>query len=154
MPLVSVKSTFSLLFWHKILIPSFKCYCHEGLCMSQHTGSHKNGLNLLGEKYLNESHWRMHRIRLLECTKNVCLSVFVLNAWAVKRKAKWIGDVFNLLQILNFLHQIMLSYAFLAHLSRRLTRWAYRIGLELASVRPCVRVCDRVSVNNFKHEYL
>ena len=35
--------------------------------MSQHTGSHKNILNLLGEKYLNESHWPMHRIRLLEC---------------------------------------------------------------------------------------
>ena len=28
--------------------------------------------------------------------------------------------------------------AFLAHLSRRLTRWAYRIGLEPASVCPCV----------------
>ena len=36
--------------------------------MSQHTGSHKNSLNLLGEKYLNESHWPMRRIRLLECT--------------------------------------------------------------------------------------
>ena len=35
--------------------------------MSQHTGSHKNSLNLLGEKYLNEPHWPMHRIRLLEC---------------------------------------------------------------------------------------
>ena len=67
MPLVSVKLTFTLLFWHKILIPNFKRYCHEDLCMSQHTGSHKNSLNLLGEKYLNESHWPMHRIRLLEC---------------------------------------------------------------------------------------
>ena len=57
-----------LLFWHKSLIPNFKCYCHEGLCMSQHTGSHKNSLNSLGEKYLNESHWPMCRIRLLECT--------------------------------------------------------------------------------------
>ena len=66
MPLVSTKM-FSLLFWHKILIPNVKCYCHElGLCMSQHTGSHKNGLNLLGEKNLNESHWPMHQIRLLE----------------------------------------------------------------------------------------
>ena len=46
---------------------NFKRYCHEGLCTSQHTGSHKNSLNLLGEKYLNESHWLMHRIRLLEC---------------------------------------------------------------------------------------
>ena len=35
--------------------------------MYQHTGSHKNSLNLLGEKYLNESYWPMHRIRLLEC---------------------------------------------------------------------------------------
>ena len=35
--------------------------------MSQHTGSHRNSLNLLGENYLNESHWPMRRIRLLEC---------------------------------------------------------------------------------------
>ena len=67
MPLVSVKSTFTLLCGHTILIPNVKHYCHESLCMSQHTGSHKNSLNLLGEKYLNESHWPMHRIRLLEC---------------------------------------------------------------------------------------
>ena len=33
----------------------------------------------------------------------------------------------------------------LAHLSRRLTRWAYRMGLELASVRPSVRASVRVS---------
>ena len=38
--------------------------------MSQHTGSHKVSLNLLGEKYLNESHWPMRRIRLLECKDN------------------------------------------------------------------------------------
>ena len=35
--------------------------------MSQHTGSHKISLNLFGEKYLNESHWPMRQIRLLEC---------------------------------------------------------------------------------------
>ena len=35
---------------------------------------------------------------------------------------------------------------FLAHLSWRLTRWAYRMGLEPASVR--------ASVHTFKHEYL
>ena len=40
--------------------------------MSQHTGSHKNSLNLLGEKYLNESHWPMRRIRLLECKGRKC----------------------------------------------------------------------------------
>ena len=38
--------------------------------MSQHTGSHKNSLNLFGEKYLNQSHWPMRQIRLLEC---ICL---------------------------------------------------------------------------------
>ena len=38
----------------------------------------------------------------------------------------------------------------LAHLSRRLTRWAYRMGLEPASVRVCVHPC----VHTFKHEYL
>ena len=61
------ETMFTLLFWHKILIPNFKRYCHEGLCMSQHTGSQKNNLNLLGEKYLKESHWPMHGIGLLEC---------------------------------------------------------------------------------------
>ena len=34
--------------------------------MSQQTGSHKNSLNFLGEKHLNESHWPMRRIGLLE----------------------------------------------------------------------------------------
>ena len=36
--------------------------------MFQLKGSHKNSLNLLGEKYLNESHWPMCQVRLLECT--------------------------------------------------------------------------------------
>ena len=36
-------------------------------------------------------------------------------------------------------------YIFLAHLSRWLTRWAYRMGLELASVRLCLRPCVRAS---------
>ena len=70
MPLVSVKSTFTLLFWHKILILNFKRYCYEGLCMSQHTGSHKNSLNLLGEKCLNKSHWPMHRISVVHISSN------------------------------------------------------------------------------------
>ena len=34
--------------------------------MSQHKDSHKNSLNFLGEKYLNDSHWPMGRIKLLE----------------------------------------------------------------------------------------
>ena len=49
----------------------------NGTVMSQHTGSlifyfysHKNSLNLLGEKCLNESRWPMRRIRLLECNNN------------------------------------------------------------------------------------
>ena len=29
--------------------------------------AHIKQFNLLGEKYLNESHWPMYRIRLLEC---------------------------------------------------------------------------------------
>ena len=33
--------------------------------MSQHTGSHKNSLNLLGEKYLNESHCRFTELGYL-----------------------------------------------------------------------------------------
>ena len=34
---------------------------------------------------------------------------------------------------------IKIFCCFLAHLSRRLTRWAYRMGLEPASVRPSMR---------------
>ena len=37
------------------------------------------------------------------------------------------------------------QHMFLAHLSRRLTRWAYRMGLEPASVRPSVRASVRAS---------
>ena len=40
---------------------------------------------------------------------------------------------------------VILFPGFLAHLSRRLTRWAYRMGLEPSSVRPCVRPCVRAS---------
>ena len=40
--------------------------------------------------------------------------------------------------------------AFLAHLSRKLTMWAFRMEIEPASVRPSVRPC----VHTFKHEYL
>ena len=43
--------------------------------MSQHTGSHKNSLNLLGEKHLNESHWPMRRIRLLERIFTLCFYI-------------------------------------------------------------------------------
>ena len=49
---------------------------------------------------------------------------------------------------------VFFFFVFLAHLSWRLTRWAYRIGVGPASVCACVRACVRVSVNNFKHEYL
>ena len=45
-------------------------------------------------------------------------------------------------------------YQFLAHLSQRLTRWAYRMGLKLASLLLCVSASVRPSVHTFKHEYL
>ena len=45
--------------------------------MSQHTGSHKNSLNLLGEKYLNQSHWPTHRIRLLELPSTFKMHSFI-----------------------------------------------------------------------------
>ena len=45
--------------------------------MSQHTGSHKNSLNFLGEKYLIESHWLMRQIGLLECNLAV-QSLFIV----------------------------------------------------------------------------
>ena len=55
---------------------------------------------------------------------------------------------------LVFVSLISCICQFLAHLSRRLTRWAYRMGLEPASVRPSMRVCVRAWVHTFKHEYL
>ena len=51
--------------------------------MTQHTGSHKNSLNLLGENYLNESHWPMRRIRLLECIHYYFEKSFNNNKWIV-----------------------------------------------------------------------
>ena len=46
-------------------------------------------------------------------------------------------------------HEYFLSTTeyFLAHLSRRLTRWAYRMGLEPASVRACVRASTLSNMN-------
>ena len=56
---------------------------------------------------------------------------------------------FSLFQILeNFIkifQTVQVLWVFLAHLSRRLTRWAYRMGLEPASVRASVRACVRAS---------
>ena len=46
------------------------------------------------------------------------------------------------------------SDIFLAHLSRRLTRCACRMGGQPASVGPCVRASVRPCVYTFKHEYL
>ena len=39
----------------------------------------------------------------------------------------------------------VLQFQFFAHLSRRLTRWAYRMGLEPASMRASVRASVRTS---------
>ena len=47
------------------------------------------------------------------------------------------------LRLESKLEQHCNTFSFLAHLSRRLTRWAYRMGLEPASVRPSVRPCVR-----------
>ena len=48
---------------------------------------------------------------------------------------------------LEFLYCSVLQFQFLAHLSRRLTRWAYRMGLEPASVGPCVRASTLANMN-------
>ena len=100
-----------------------------------------------------------------------------LVAYVISTFFTWAGSLFDLrsfdfffkflilnlislkMVILNDLFQVNLFsffFFFLAHLSRRLARWAYRIGVEPASVCACVCVCAcvRVSVNNFKHEYL
>ena len=49
----------------------------------------------------------------------------------------------KMLKVISWQSWIVIFTILLAHLSRRLTRWAYRIGLEPASVCPCVRVCVR-----------
>ena len=59
----------------------------------------------------------------------------------------WDREILLLSLLLSIFSLLLLL---LAHLSRRLTRWAYRMGLEPASVRPSMRA----SVHTFKHEYL
>ena len=57
----------------------------------------------------------------------------------------WVFDGRTLILLVLTCRGSNISAAFLAHLSRRLTRWAYRMGLEPASVRACMRPCVRAS---------
>ena len=45
------------------------------------------------------------------------------------------------------MHWLCIFNLLLAHLSRRLTRWAYRMGLKPASVRPSVRPSTLLNMN-------
>ena len=63
---------------------------------------------------------------------NVILQFLGLDLFNIKLSAKFYQNIPN---------GLIVNFTFLAHLSRRLTRWAYRIGLEPASVCPCVCVC-------------
>ena len=67
---------------------------------------------------------------------NVILQFLGLDLFNIKLSAKFYQNIPN---------GLIVNFHFLAHLSRRLTRWAYRIGLEPASMRPCVRVSVRPS---------
>ena len=63
-PLVLGKTTFSSLFWNKLLIPHANCNGHVPFDMFHH----KMILwDFLGEKYLSEQHWQMCHIRLHGC---------------------------------------------------------------------------------------
>ena len=67
------------------------------------------------------------------------------NKWkCYAKKQFWIGiltEQFSMIIKFEFWQKCGL----LAHLSRRLTRWAYRMGLEPASVRASVCPCVRAS---------
>ena len=81
---------------------------------------------------LNESRWRQRNWKLTICDVLMMSTPNVLTT-----------ELCDLLY--NQCIDNSCCYSFLAHLSRRLTRWAYRIGLELASLRPCVCASVRPS---------
>ena len=67
-PLVLVKTTFSSLFWNKLLIPHANCNGHVPFDMFYHIRSQNGTLGFFGRKYLSEQHWQMRHIRLHGCT--------------------------------------------------------------------------------------
>ena len=66
-PLVLVKTTFSSLFWNKLLIPHANCNGHVPFDMFHHIRPQTDTLGFFGRKYLSEQHWQMRNIRLHGC---------------------------------------------------------------------------------------
>ena len=131
-------STFSLLF----LIESF-WYFH----LTRTSIKAWMSLNFL-KWDLTLAHWTQVSDR---CPLGYLLYGNYIILWgiAIKKLPAWL--LFNSSLNITFGgKKTVITLLFLAHLSRRLTRWAYRMGLEPASVCPCVRLC----VHTFKHEYL
>ena len=66
-PLVLVKTTFSSLFWNKLLIPHGNCNDHVPFYMFHHIHPQNDTLGFFGRKYLSDQHWQKRHIRLHGC---------------------------------------------------------------------------------------
>ena len=76
-PLVLAKTTFSSLFWNKLLIPQANCNGHVPFDMFHHKRSQNDTLGFFGRKYLSEQHWQMRHIRLHGCRTRHTLHILV-----------------------------------------------------------------------------
>ena len=76
-PLVLVKTTFSSLFWNKLLIPHANCNGHVPFDMFHHIRPQNDTLGFFGRKYLSEQHWQMRHIRLHGCRTRHTLHILV-----------------------------------------------------------------------------
>ena len=83
----------------------------------------ENGVSTFSLLFLIGSFWYFHVTRTS------------IKAWMSLNFLKWDLTLAHWTQVSD---RCPLGYL-LAHLSRRLTRWAYRMRLEPAAVRPCVR---------------
>ena len=70
---------------------------------------------------------------------------YITNVWEIRTFSKFIYHSCVFFTSIKY----TLFFAFLAHLSRRLTRWAYSIPVEPASVRASVRPSVHASVRVF-----
>ena len=81
-------------------------------------------------------YWEEETVTPFECTES--------GSWSYNLSSLCTGEC-HPVHSCTWVYYRWYVLALLAHLSWRLTRWAYRMGLEPASVRPCVRPSVRAS---------
>ena len=74
-PSVLVKTTFSSLFWNKLLIPHANCNGHVPFNVFHHIRPQNDTLGFFGRKYLSEQHWQMRHIKLHGCKSGRLLGI-------------------------------------------------------------------------------